>query len=69
MPPKKPLQATDKPLYRPNGTTKAAKALNSGMVVSGLLLEIGQLASIVGLQHAAMAASAVISTIDVRGWT
>ena len=68
MPPKKPLQATDKPLYRPNGTTKTAKALNAGLVVSTALLEVGQLASIVGLQHAAVAASAVISTIDVCGW-
>jgi len=64
MSPKKPLKSTDGPAYKPIGTTKTAKGVNIGLVVSTALVEVGQLASIIGLQHAAMAAQAFIATID-----
>ena len=41
--------------------------LNSAMVISNFLTQIGQTASVLGLQHAALLASTFFSTIEVRG--
>ncbi|KAF8813195.1 hypothetical protein BYT27DRAFT_7251165 [Phlegmacium glaucopus] len=44
--------------------SRKEKVLHSGILISNLLAQIGQCASVVGLQHAAVAVSTVFTVID-----
>ena len=68
MSPTKPVKAT-KP-KRPKTNPKRSKrdwAVNSGIVISNVLVYVAECASILGVQHAAQAAALVFSTIEVCG--
>jgi hypothetical protein len=73
MSPTKQVKATKKPVVQPKRpkanprTTKRAWAVNSGIVISNLVLNLAQCASIIGVQHAAQAASTIFNTIEVCG--
>jgi len=70
MPPTKQASATKKPVVQPKRPksnlkpSKRAWAVNGGLVVSGVLLNVAQYASLLGVQHAALAASTFFSTIE-----
>lgn len=71
MSPKKQVKATKKPVVQPKRpktslkTSKRAWAVNSGIVISTLLMNVAQCASVLGVQHAAQAAAMVFTTIEV----
>ena len=71
MSPKKQVKATKKPVVqpkRPKANLKTSKrdwAVNSGIVISTVLLNVAQCASILGVQHAAQAATMFFTTIEV----
>ena len=50
-------------------TSLSTRAVNGGIVISNILLNIAQCASLPGVQHAAQAASMVFTTIEVCGGT
>jgi hypothetical protein len=68
-------KATKKPVIDPKRSkanpqnTKRHWALNGGLIISSVLLNVAQSSSLLGIQHAAQAASTVFSTIEVCGKT
>lgn len=66
---KKPVIKPKRPKNNPKTSKdlKRAWAVNSGIVVSSVLLSIAQGASLLGVQHAAQAASIFFTTIEVCG--
>ena len=70
--PKQP-RASKRPVVQPKRpkanakTSKRAWAVNSGIVISSVLVNIAQCSSVLGVQHAAQAASMVFNTIEVCG--
>ena len=73
MPPTKQGKAAKKPVVQPTRPksnlkpSKRAWAVNGGIVVSGVLLNVAQYSLLPGIQHAAQAASMFFATIEVRG--
>jgi len=61
--PKKPVVQPKRPKANPK-TRKRDWAVNSGIVISNLVLNVAQCASMLGVQHAAQAASMVFNTIE-----
>lgn len=78
MSPAKQVKATKNPVVQPkrpkanpktSKDTKRAWAVNSGIVISNVLLNVAQYAPLLGVQHAAQAASMVFTTLEVCGGT
>lgn len=75
---RKQVKATKKPVVqpkRPKAKPKTSRdstrawAVNSGIVISDVIVNVAQYASLLGIQHAAQAASLVFTTIQVCGGT
>jgi hypothetical protein len=64
---KKPLVKPKRPKANPPKTSKRAWAVNSGIVISNVLSNVAELASLPGVKLAAEAVSMVFTTIDVCG--
>lgn len=59
-----------KPVVNPNKSTKVSKVgwvVNGGILITAALAQVAELAALPGLQHAAMAASLFVNTVQVCG--